>query len=123
MERRPPRSTRTYTLFPYTTLFRSDLLMTTSPSLTDRYVAAVLRALPEDKRADIEKELRTSIADAIDARTETGEPAAEAERAVLQELGDPARLAAGRSEAHTSELQSPMRISYDVFCLKKNNHE
>jgi hypothetical protein len=69
--------------------------MTTSASLTDRYVAAVLRSLPEDKRADIEKELRASIADAVDARLENGEAAADAERAVLQELGDPARLAAG----------------------------
>lgn len=69
--------------------------MTATPSLTDRYVAAVLRSLPEAKRADIEKELRASIADAVDARVASGEPTADAERAVLQELGDPARLAAG----------------------------
>jgi hypothetical protein len=69
--------------------------MTTPVSLTDRYVAAVLRSLPEDKRADIDKELRASIADAVDARIANGEPEADAERAVLQELGDPARLAAG----------------------------
>src|SRR3546814_10491580 len=74
MIRRPPRSTRTDTLFPYTTLFRSDRLCTTH-------------------RGDV-----------VDARN---------------------RLAAGlddlvkRSEEHTSELQSLMRISYAVFCLKK----
>jgi len=69
--------------------------MTPPVTLTDRYVAAVLRALPESKRADIEKELRASIADAVDARIENGEPEAEAERAVIRELGEPERLAAG----------------------------
>lgn len=64
-------------------------------TLTDRYVAAVLRALPEQKRADIEKELRASIADAVDARVGNGEPEADAERAVLRDLGEPERLAAG----------------------------
>lgn len=69
--------------------------MSTPASLTDRYVAAVLRSLPEAKRADIEKELRASIADAVDARVAGGASEAHAERAVLDELGDPARLAAG----------------------------
>lgn len=67
---------------------------TSAPTLTDRYVYAVLRALPEAKRADIDRELRASLADAVDARVDNGEPAAEAERAALLELGDPARLAA-----------------------------
>ncbi len=68
--------------------------MTTS-TLTDRYVWAVLRAIPEEKRADIEKELRASIADAVEARVEAGEGEADAELAELKELGEPARLAAG----------------------------
>jgi hypothetical protein len=68
--------------------------MTTS-TLTDRYVWAVLRAIPEEKRVDIEKELRASIADAVDARVEAGEGEADAELAELTELGEPARLAAG----------------------------
>lgn len=63
-------------------------------TLTDRYVFAALRSLPEGARADIERELRGSIADDVDARVEAGQPPAEAENAVLTELGDPARLAA-----------------------------
>ena len=63
-------------------------------TLTDRYVFAALRSLPEGARADIERELRGSIADDVEARVEAGQPASEAESAVLTELGDPARLAA-----------------------------
>src|SRR3546814_5524576 len=84
MIRRPPRSTRTDTLFPYTTLFRSTVVPR-SP----------LRTLP---------------------------PASNACRKVSQPwLGQPASITAPqrRSEEHTSELQSLMRISYAVFCLKK----
>lgn len=65
--------------------------------LTDRYVAATLRTIPEKQRADIEAELRASIADAIDARADGGEVADQAERGVLTDLGDPDRLAAGYS--------------------------
>lgn len=63
--------------------------------LTDRYVGATLRSIPEKHRADIEAELRTSIADEIDARTTAGEDVAEVEERVLTALGDPDRLAAG----------------------------
>lgn len=63
-------------------------------TLTDRYVAATLRSVPEKSRADIERELRASIADAIDARLAKGESRDAAEDAVLTELGDPSRLAA-----------------------------
>src|SRR3546814_5431178 len=76
MIRRPPRSTRTDTLFPYTTLFRSGC----------------------SSRA----------------------PATRGGCAARARSGCPAR---GRSEEHTSELQSLMRISYAVFCLKKKNDE
>src|SRR3546814_1314909 len=94
MIRRPPRSTRTDTLFPYTTLFRSGL--------SRRYA--------RDVRTD---------------RHALG--AVEGDRRQQQEGGahlraDPCRRGAGgRSEEHTSELQSLMRISYAVFCLKKKN--
>jgi hypothetical protein len=71
---------------------------TTAPSLTDRYVQAVLRGLPAGQRPDIERELRTSIADAVDGRVEAGGDHAAAEREVLTELGDPARLAAGYTD-------------------------
>jgi len=62
---------------------------------TDRYLAAVLRSIPEAKRVDVERELRSSITDAVDERVEAGEEATAAERAVLEDLGDPAQLAAG----------------------------
>src|SRR3546814_6551487 len=77
MIRRPPRSTRTDTLFPYTTLFRSG------------------------SRGDDPRRRRAEA---------SHQPGPQAVR--LQPVG-------GRSEEHTSELQSLMRISYAVFCLKK----
>jgi hypothetical protein len=63
-------------------------------TLTDRYVAVTLRSVPEKSRGDLERELRASIGDAIDARIDKGEKPDAAEVAVLTELGDPAQLAA-----------------------------
>jgi hypothetical protein len=63
-------------------------------TLTDRYVLAVLRGVPGRQRPDLERELRASIADAIDDRLRDGAGAGSAEAQVLDELGDPARLAA-----------------------------
>src|SRR3546814_8065266 len=79
MIRRPPRSTRTDTLFPYTTLFRSL-------PLGRRPIAAISEECVMERNDD------RNVDDLIDH---------------------------GRSEEHTSELQSLMRISYAVFCLKK----
>src|SRR3546814_5029159 len=79
MIRRPPRSTRTDTLFPYTTLFRS--------AQKDRGVLRRLRPHRRSERAPRRGERQ------------------------------------GRSEEHTSELQSLMRISYAVFCLKKKKQQ
>lgn len=70
--------------------------MTTT--LTDRYVAAVLRSLPERQRDDIDKELRATIADTVDAKREDGAPEKTAERDTIVELGDPYRLAAGYAD-------------------------
>src|SRR3546814_1987629 len=94
MIRRPPRSTRTDTLFPYTTLFRSTAAEARDVGLVDRLgfrdqVYAEMRA-----RTDGESEL------------------------LFADRWRPRRKIA-RSEEHTSELQSLMRISYAVFCLKK----
>lgn len=61
--------------------------------LKNRYVGAVLRALPEDQRSEVDRELRTAIDDAIDNRVEMGEATEQAEVAVLNDLGDPDRLA------------------------------
>src|SRR3546814_16180282 len=80
MIRRPPRSTRTDTLFPYTTLFRSARLF--EPSLA---------------RARTSITFRPSTTGTADEKK--------------------------RSEEHTSELQSLMRISYAVFCLKKKKNQ
>src|SRR3546814_5430760 len=82
MIRRPPRSTRTDTLFPYTTLFRSRC-------------ARVSLSVPSGKQ------MRRSPA-----------------QVTMRVHGD---TLPSRSEEHTSELQSLMRISYAVFCLKKKN--
>ncbi|MFB7892655.1 permease prefix domain 1-containing protein [Microbacterium sp. NPDC056044] len=68
--------------------------MTTTATLTDRYVDAAMRTVPEAQRADLAAELRASIDDQIEARVEQGEPRDGAERAVLTELGDPDKLAA-----------------------------
>src|SRR3546814_8200904 len=98
MIRRPPRSTRTDTLFPYTTLFRSleawskSGMSVFSPAAIKEYSRAFrdpacLSASCEDYRASASIDLEHD----------------------------------GRSEEHTSELQSLMRISYAVFCLKKKN--
>jgi hypothetical protein len=67
--------------------------MTTS-TLTDRYVWAVLRAVPSDQRKDLEPEVRALVADAIEARDGGATDAVSIERAVLTELGDPNALAA-----------------------------
>src|SRR3546814_5757162 len=104
MKRRPPRSTRTDTLFPYTTLFRSD-------------------------QVDIDDEFGTEIglaeyividSNAVHQQQHT--------RIVVAGTGETAHTqitpaAVVRSEEHTSELQSLMRISYAVFCLKKQNYQ
>ena len=63
-------------------------------SLTERYLAAALRGIPEAQRADVERELRSSIADAVEDRVSAGEDGVDAEKAVLEGLGDPFRLAA-----------------------------
>src|SRR3546814_2179476 len=100
MIRRPPRSTRTDTLFPYTTLFRSSIL---SKKLT-----AGARHLVLDIPVGLTAKVR-SHEDAVRLR--------KLFEYVAGELGLPVR-----SEEHTSELQSLMRISYAVFCLKKKKH-
>src|SRR3546814_7031949 len=120
MIRRPPRSTRTDTLFPYTTLFRSRVL-----PHPDRAGAEAVGRLPHNRarRADdvrdrLERLDDAAIVGGMDNRA--GRMADEIEqpdrRALAVEFG---KIAEHRSEEHTSELQSLMRISYAVFCLKK----
>src|SRR3546814_5046834 len=96
MLRRPPRSTRTDTLFPYTTLFRSR---------------GSFRSSVRDQVAG--DDVALDLVGALDDLQHLG----------VAEVAVDRILVRYRSEEHTSELQSLMRISYAVFCLKKkNNH-
>ncbi|WP_243233401.1 permease prefix domain 1-containing protein [Microbacterium sp. CIAB417] len=67
-------------------------------TLTERYISATIRSLTPETQGDVRAELEASIADAVEARVEQGEDPAEAERAVLTELGDPGILAAGYAD-------------------------
>src|SRR3546814_8310886 len=108
MKRRPPRSTRTDTLCPYTSLFRSLVHQQRCAGTSTRHVRANAppasmcfgRRLPVGGRRRVDHLLRLLPAGAfLTAFFAAG--------------------LAGRSEEHTSELQSLMRISSDVFCLNK----
>src|SRR3546814_2661850 len=104
MIRRPPRSTRTDTLFPYTTLFRS-----TAASRQRQFREAVA----ERRRIGLDA---VAVDVAVKRRAEIDVGAGGSLRRRRQlEAEQPGRR---RSEEHTSELQSLMRISYAVFCLK-----
>src|SRR3546814_3601770 len=96
MIRRPPRSTRTDTLFPYTTLFRSTVKAC---------------ALSRGRRG----------AQSVSAQPPVAAPLPPPRHLPAHSRARPSRPACRRSEEHTSELQSLMRISYAVFCLKKKN--
>lgn len=63
-------------------------------AFTERYLAAALRGIPDKQKPDVERELRSSIADALEDRVASGEERTVAEKAVLEGLGDPTRLAA-----------------------------
>src|SRR3546814_1372473 len=107
MIRRPPRSTRTDTLFPYTTLFRSD------PD-------------PADHQADHRDRAHHHLEDALGLLVLAEQLLRHhqliiglAAVALLEHRAEHASAGGQRSEEHTSELQSLLRISYAVFCLKK----
>src|SRR3546814_6307106 len=102
MLRRPPRATRTDTLFPYTTLFRSAGF---TPFLLDYCRPTKLE--PESHPHD-----ETHAVCILSCRTRKS-----------RRVADLARPFDARSEEHTSELQSLMRISYAVFCLKKKKKQ
>src|SRR3546814_6150992 len=96
MLRRPPRSTRTDTLFPYTTLFRSPRRRPFfRAERTRSRNCAAIRRRSRDRRAGKGKKARR----------------------------DGVKKREGRSEEHTSEIQSLVRISYADFCLKKKNRK
>src|SRR3546814_18597645 len=97
MIRRPPRSTRTDTLFPYTTLFRSDLADAVAAVFARDVVDHLVAAIHAEVDVEIGHRHAFGIEEALEQQVE------------LQRVK--------RSEEHTSELQSLMRISYAVFCL------
>jgi hypothetical protein len=81
-------------------------------TLTDRYVWAVLKSLPEAKRSDIDRELRASIADDVDARVAAGDDPVAAERSVLLDLGEPMRLAAGYAGRPLALIGPDLYVDY-----------
>src|SRR3546814_7179221 len=103
MIRRPPRSTRTDTLFPYTTLFRS-----------------VQQAIAQAEQAKAQVIAARAARDRATAQARA--PVASAQKAANDLTRYQALQKLDRSEEHTSELQSLMRTSYAVFCLKKKNN-
>src|SRR3546814_14153308 len=122
MIRRPPKPTRTDTLFPYASLFRSQIMLKAfrlgalayivKEISCDRLVAT-LRLVAMGERV-----LPPQLADELQSRPSLTD-ALEVERPVDAACLSDRELEILRSEEHTSELQSLMRISYAVFCLKK----
>src|SRR3546814_3552488 len=102
MIRRPPRSTRTDTLLPYTTLFRST-------RDDDADVGDLLADHPQRVGQGCEYDDRGAVLVVVEDRDVEG-------------LAQAGLDLEARSEEHTSELQSLMRISYAVFCLNKKKH-
>src|SRR3546814_5002861 len=120
MLRRPPRSTRTDTLFPYTTLFRS----------TDFYgfgylLSTLIAIKAHDKNIFprlARSTLQVSLMGAVMGNVVGFALSAAATQSLAVLSNEPWNRSA-RSEEHTSELQSLMRSSYAVFCLKKKRHQ
>src|SRR3546814_1157304 len=106
MIRRPPRSTRTDTLFPYTTLFRSS-------AGNERQVTNVAAGTQDTDAVNLEQlqEVAKTAYNTDYFFKASDDPDTDSVGAYVE--------GASRSEEHTSELQSLMRISYAVFCLKK----
>src|SRR3546814_5168915 len=112
MLRRPPRSTRTDTLFPYTTLFRSEFRRSSRIDQQDQKVRVA------GDHGSNRHRCAAQLCRPTDRPAALG-PAAVGTSGDARAAGDGIRL---RSEEHKSELQSLMRISYAVFCLKKKKN-
>src|SRR3546814_4080119 len=113
MLRRPPRSTRTDTLFPHTTLFRSS-----NESGLGMHCDIVVAANPDSD--GIAYLVGGNVLDGVTMRLLRLTPGGQFADLPMRSPGAPA--CSPRSEEHTSELQSLMRISYAVFCLKKKRN-
>src|SRR3546814_3683161 len=113
MLRRPPRSTRTDTLFPYTTLFRSPSRPKRDPTRQAKQQGKGPEQKPCSSRAN-----EPGAAHRLRFSRSTGPLRPQPDPNTIQ-YSPIYAMNNGRSEEHTSELQSLMRISYAVFCLKK----
>src|SRR3546814_5228806 len=115
MIRRPPRSTRTDTLFPYTTLFRSGV----APNAAGIIVEVLLESFAREALGNLARAWLVTDCEKIGKLSE-----ARRRHDIAADQVEPDALspAFDRSEEHTSELQSLMRISYAVFCLKKTKN-
>src|SRR3546814_7104804 len=122
----PPRSTRTDTLFPYATLFRAILRLDGFEFGLDLVVLD--RELPPFVAIDAVEQVVGDLAALLDALGRGGRDLAEQHLlqtrpgGAVEDRAFVVRILQPRSEEHTSELQSLMRISYAVFCLKKKKH-
>src|SRR3546814_9779098 len=117
MIRRPPESKRTDTLFPYTTLFRSI-----SPEQKHGLIMSQDREIVRTRQRNTSCPTRCGGRRGCEA--ETCPPHASCHLALIVSAFLPPPFLRGfRSAEHTSELQSLMRISYAVFCLKKKTHK
>src|SRR3546814_2911913 len=139
MIRRPPISTRTDTLFPYTTLFRSIQMFMRQTQSVDAWQLYDALSQPHAQlggRAPIEavtyanmqkivRLVRATLAEDADVSGLNRESQRQGEGKLEHILSERTADAtqSRRSEEHTSELQSLMRISYAVFCLKKKKHK
>src|SRR3546814_6032579 len=118
MRRRPPISTRTDTLFPYTTLFRSDR----RPALQlGRAGEMPVGPAPGARRVPLRPVRRPAIGLQRATLVGAGAGRIDIDR-MVRGCPMPVARVVDRSEEHTSELQSLMRISYAVFCLNKKPH-
>src|SRR3546814_6571011 len=118
MIRRPPRSTRTDTLFPYTTLFRSGGVWGKETTTTDEFQGRNVASnfnVGGDMSIDSEGDMTVQGSNV----NVGGNADVKADSVNILQGNDVDRKTSTRSEEHTSELQSLMRISYAVFCLKK----
>src|SRR3546814_9425290 len=121
MIRRPPRSTRAGTLFPYTTLFRSGDIgaVLRRNNVVIGRVKASLSPLPPGSGSWMERLMGAPLSGGIRYNGPAGTLFSFAGLSDQTLSGAIGVAADFRSEEHTSELQSLMRISYAVFCLKK----
>src|SRR3546814_2140853 len=121
MIRRPPKATRTDTLFPYTTLsdLTANAVSATADTVWHRSGSCALQIAPSQCELGLQGALGDAHRVAVVRHHRADDGLLRQEAGIRHAAG---RLAQ-RSEEHTSELQSLMRISYAVFCLKKKNNK